>query len=819
MHRLRGSVQLHGAPSALRFSPVHWLLRMPAWKMLFAVLVLEWLEITLFALLVWLADGGSFSRAVNLSVQTCFTIGYGSLMPDSELANLCVCAEAFVSLLTDTLLLGVVYLRFSRPQARLLFSKRAIVSRLNGQLGLAARCCVPRQGQVWVKAEFRMTLLHECEPSGNGDGDEGGDEGVGGGGGGGVGGSGVSLRMRELPLLQAETEFLGAAATVIHPLDDDSPLMQLWRHAATDGDGDGGDGGSDDDFRAWDCWVHVECVAFGATYQSTVRSEHLYHASDLAFGAGFGAMVEQRLDQKTRRPQLVLDVSRLNRLTPSDEATLASLPRELDTARRRIDDAVGRCHRHQPSRAATPSLPGGSPRVATPSQPSSAAAKLRATVGGLPSPARRAAAAAAAAAASAASAAAARSGPSAVGASEGAVSAVGGGAGGACGGVAPHQLGATPLVVVSRGIRRQLAMGKLFWRALNAPTSLVLLGCTLVYFGLVAMFACSLAAEAELPDAEQPLNTRGGFDEAFFFAAQTISTIGYGGLLPVTPYAHTMVAVWSTVGLVTSAIISGLLWARLATLPPPVRFAAAAVVTRRDGRDVLLLRIADALGQPAGLARARLTLSLLRPHAASRASVVPAAASFRDDASPCLASPPPPPPPSSSSPPPPPSGMATAAAGMGMGMPASSGVHGAGTQSLPLVDGGVCSVMSAGVPFTAMHVIDDASPLRGLRTAEQAAEAGVLGLFALVEGYDRVACADVVAYRQYLLGADEILFGADYEQVVTVQPSTQFGRFPAVSVRYDRFGDVRSAITAPADRVGGVEGGVGALMLPTSPKF
>ncbi len=50
----------------------------------------------------------------------------------------------------------------------------------------------------------------------------------------------------------------------------------------------------------------------------------------------------------------------------------------------------------------------------------------------------------------------------------------------------------------------------------------------------------------------------GSFEDAFYFSVQTIATIGYGGMYPLTRYAHIVVVLEAMTGILGIAVITGL---------------------------------------------------------------------------------------------------------------------------------------------------------------------------------------------------------------------------------------------------------------------
>lgn len=100
----------------------------------------------------------------------------------------------------------------------------------------------------------------------------------------------------------------------------------------------------------------------------------------------------------------------------------------------------------------------------------------------------------------------------------------------------------------------------------------------------------------------------GSILDSFWFSVQTFSTIGYGGFLPKTPYAHALVTVESFIGLAGVAVVTALLYSRFARPTARVSFAANAVVCERNGVPTLQVRLANERHTGVMDARIRLTI-------------------------------------------------------------------------------------------------------------------------------------------------------------------------------------------------------------------
>jgi inward rectifier potassium channel len=190
----------------------HLALRIPWSSFLFAALVLYLGANALFALLYLAQPGavaharpGSFWDAFFFSVQTIATLGYGVMAPATLYANLVVTIETAVGLLFLAVATGLVFARFSRPTARILFSRVAVIGPYDGVPTLSLRLANRRRNQI-LEAEVGVTLLR----------DERTQEGA------------TIRRFYDLKLARSRSPVFALTFTVMHPIDGASPL-----HGAT----------------------------------------------------------------------------------------------------------------------------------------------------------------------------------------------------------------------------------------------------------------------------------------------------------------------------------------------------------------------------------------------------------------------------------------------------------------------------------------------------------------------------------------------------------------------------------------------------------
>ncbi|MDP9033547.1 MAG: ion channel, partial [Myxococcota bacterium] len=102
----------------------------------------------------------------------------------------------------------------------------------------------------------------------------------------------------------------------------------------------------------------------------------------------------------------------------------------------------------------------------------------------------------------------------------------------------------------------------------------------------------------------------GNFADAYFFSVQTMATIGYGKMTPISTFANIVVSFEALFGLVAIAIATGLMFAKFSQPRARVIFSKYAVVAMRDGVQSLMLRLANE--RKTGLVEAQLRLVLVR---------------------------------------------------------------------------------------------------------------------------------------------------------------------------------------------------------------
>ena len=101
---------------------------------------------------------GSFSDTFFFSVETLATVGYGHAYPANFYGHSVATLEILVGLFGLAVLTGLIFVRFSRPTARIKFSKVAVVTGFNGTPTLMLRLANLRHHPM-VEAEFRLLFM------------------------------------------------------------------------------------------------------------------------------------------------------------------------------------------------------------------------------------------------------------------------------------------------------------------------------------------------------------------------------------------------------------------------------------------------------------------------------------------------------------------------------------------------------------------------------------------------------------------------------------------------------------------------------------
>jgi inward rectifier potassium channel len=206
----------------------------------------------IFACFYWIGDqpisnvtAGDYIDYFYFSIETLSTAGYGDMHPQTHYGHFVAAVELFTGIFSMSLMTGLVFARFSRPSARLLFANSPVISNHEGVPTLMIRFANERQNiignataRLWM---FKNITTAEGQPF---------------------------RRFHELPLLRNESPALALSWTLHHVIDETSPLYGM----------------SAEELEAADVSLMVVVSGYDVVAAQTVHARKPYQHSDLRFG-------------------------------------------------------------------------------------------------------------------------------------------------------------------------------------------------------------------------------------------------------------------------------------------------------------------------------------------------------------------------------------------------------------------------------------------------------------------------------------------------------------------------------------------------------
>ncbi|TKC89399.1 Inward rectifier potassium channel [Trinickia terrae] len=204
-----GSVIAHGMPSRAWFDLYHRALKLN-WPCFFGALAAMFLILnTVFASLYMLGTKPianqlpeGFAGAFFFSVETLATVGYGDMHPQTVYAHVVATLEIFTGMSGIALATGLVFARFSRPRAKIIFARHAVVRPYDGRQTLMVRAANARQNVI-AEAHAKLRLMRrETTPEGD-----------------------ILWRIRDLDLVRDQHPIFLLGWLLVHVIDETSPLF------------------------------------------------------------------------------------------------------------------------------------------------------------------------------------------------------------------------------------------------------------------------------------------------------------------------------------------------------------------------------------------------------------------------------------------------------------------------------------------------------------------------------------------------------------------------------------------------------------------
>lgn len=133
----------------------------------------------------------------------------------------------------------------------------------------------------------------------------------------------------------------------------------------------------------------------------------------------------------------------------------------------------------------------------------------------------------------------------------------------------------------------------LYHRLTRLSWSAFFLGFGVLFLGINILFACAYQLDPNGLSSDAQLAGMWPFFRAFFFSVHTIATVGYGNIVPRSPYANAVVVVETACGILLIALTSGVMFARFSRPTARFMFSRPVVIRPYQGVPTLMLRVAN----------------------------------------------------------------------------------------------------------------------------------------------------------------------------------------------------------------------------------
>lgn len=255
-----------GMPVWERYSVFYAMITLPLWQFitmigLFFIIInfiytvfYFWMGAGQFTGLLATEGWGLFKELYFFSTESFTTVGYGRVNPVSDGANMLAAFEALSGLLSFALATGLIYGRFARPKAHLAFSDHAVIGPYKDKTALMFRFVCFKEQHALTDVTVQVNLAMLIQENGE-----------------------YNYKYFTLALERSKIESLPMNWTVVHPIDEESPLLNLTA----------------EDIAAADVEVYVLVRGFNDVYANTVQQRTSYTYNEILFNRKFVPMYQE----------------------------------------------------------------------------------------------------------------------------------------------------------------------------------------------------------------------------------------------------------------------------------------------------------------------------------------------------------------------------------------------------------------------------------------------------------------------------------------------------------------------------------------------
>ena len=255
-----------GWPFWQRYSIYYRMITIPIWQFI-GIIFIFYICINLLFTLIYISIGSGeltgmiarsgwkmFKEIYFFSTQTFTTVGYGRINPVGNAANLVASIEALTGFLSFAIATGLIYGRFSRPRAHLAFSENAVIAPYHGKTALMFRFVCYKEQHALTDVTVQVNLAMLIQEDGK-----------------------ANYEYYNVPLERSKIESLPMNWTVVHPIDEESPLI----------------GFNADDMKAADVELYVLVQGFNDVYSNRVLQRTSYTYNEIKTNARFTPMYQE----------------------------------------------------------------------------------------------------------------------------------------------------------------------------------------------------------------------------------------------------------------------------------------------------------------------------------------------------------------------------------------------------------------------------------------------------------------------------------------------------------------------------------------------
>lgn len=286
------NLRKEGLPLWKRLSIYSYLMDLPVLKFS-AIILLFYIAVNIFFTAIYLLGPvndlqgiisstywGRIAEIFFFSTETFTTVGYGRVNPVGLFTNIVAAIESLSGWLSFALVTGLLYGRFTRPKAYLVFTEHALISPYRGGIALMFRMAPYKMKHHLTDARVVVNIafmeMEDNKPE---------------------------FKFYQLNLERSKVDILNMNWTVVHPINDESPLLNF----------------TEEDMHRSDLELYVQVTGFDHIFSNLVIQRTSYTYKEIIWGAKFKPMYHESADGKTT----ILELDKL------DEIEEAALPLNL----------------------------------------------------------------------------------------------------------------------------------------------------------------------------------------------------------------------------------------------------------------------------------------------------------------------------------------------------------------------------------------------------------------------------------------------------------------------------------------------------------